>query len=373
VLRDYAAHGEMFAIALVDMKMPRMNGLELVRAMKAEPDFAQLPVVMLTSLGSEGQVASARQAGIVACLSKPVRKDELRKVISAALNPHARRDLAECAGPAARIMLAGHVLLAEDNPVNQAVALGMLDALGLTADVAGNGNEVIERLVAERYDVVLMDCQMPDLDGFAATAEIRRREQGSAGHLPIVALTANALDGDRETCVAAGMDDYLAKPFSREQLALALSRWLPRAASPRENPDFSPSASAPDDTGLAGPVNARTLEAIRNLPGTDGTALVNKVIHAYFEDTPVRLAQMKSAIEAGDAEALRKAAHGMKSSSANVGAERLAGLCRDLEMIGRDGALDAAPLLLHRTAGELAIVLDALQPQIREPVEHAHD
>ena len=127
---------------------------------------------MLTSLGSEGEVAAARQAGIVACLSKPVRKDELRKVISTALNPHARRDLDESAGPAARIMLAGHVLLAEDNPVNQAVALGMLDALGLTADVAGNGNEVIDRLVAQRYDVVLMDCQMPDLDGFAATAEI---------------------------------------------------------------------------------------------------------------------------------------------------------------------------------------------------------
>jgi HPt (histidine-containing phosphotransfer) domain-containing protein len=222
-----------------------------------------------------------------------------------------------------------------------------------------------------------MDCHMPELDGFAATAEIRRREQGSGNHVPIVALTANALDGDREICVASGMDDYLAKPFTREQLALTLARWLlqaqpaPSRAAPR--PSQSPRARAGQAaTAVDEPINPRALDAIRAMPGTDGVALMNKVIRAYLDDTPARLAQMKAAVAAGDAEALRKAAHSAKSSSGNVGAERLANLCKELETAGRGGKLDAAPLLLERAAEELARALAALESKMAERHENAH-
>jgi signal transduction histidine kinase/DNA-binding response OmpR family regulator len=226
LLRQAAARGEPFALALVDMKMPRMNGLELVRTIKADPALADLPAVMLTSLGREGEIAAAREAGVAAYLSKPVRQDELRKTIAEALHPRAGHEPGARTTASAPTQLAGRVLLAEDNPVNQAVALGMLEALGLTVDIADNGRQAIDRVAADRYDLVLMDCQMPEMDGFAATAEIRRREQESGAHLPIVALTANAIDGDREICIAAGMDDYLAKPFTGEQLRVLVVRWL---------------------------------------------------------------------------------------------------------------------------------------------------
>jgi signal transduction histidine kinase/DNA-binding response OmpR family regulator len=370
-LRATAERGDSFAIALVDMKMPGMNGLELARAIKSDPEFAQLPVVLLTSLGADGEAAAAREAGIVACLHKPFRKDELRKTIAAALEPSPKRRREDAAGADALAHEApfrGRVLLAEDNPVNQMVALAMLETLGLAADVADNGRQVIERLQAQRYDIVLMDCQMPEMDGFTTTAEIRRREQGGSSHLTIVALTANALRGDREACVSAGMDDYLAKPFSRDQLALLLSRWLPRADPPPARADAP--AQRIVANGTVDPLDARVLDAIRSLPGTDGAALANRVIRAYLEDTPARLAQMRAAVADGDAEALRNAAHSAKSSSANVGAMHLANLFRDLEIMGRTASLAGAASLLQRAGDELGRVLAALESQLRHPLHH---
>ncbi len=231
LLRQEAARGGGFAVALVDMKMPRMNGLELVRAIKDDAGLAPLPVIMLTSLGREGEMAAARTAGVACYLCKPVRQEELRNAIAALLEPAEGRVDAACVRSPARTRFDGRILLAEDNPVNQAVALGMLETLGVEVDVADNGRQAVDRIAARRYDLVLMDCQMPELDGFGATAEIRRREQGAQARVPIVALTANALEGDREICLAAGMDDYLAKPFTRERLVTVLARWLPMPAA----------------------------------------------------------------------------------------------------------------------------------------------
>ena len=282
---------------------------------------------------------------------------------------------ASAAAPLA-MPLVGRVLLAEDNPVNQTVARCMLESLGLVVDIADNGREAVDRAAVARYDLVLMDCQMPELDGFAATAEIRRREQGSENHLTIVALTANALDGDREICIAAGMDDYLSKPLTREQLAATLKHWLAqRSVAPAgKTPAPSPGSRAcaePVATAADGPINPRALDAIRHLPGANGEALANKVIRAYLVDTPARLVQMQAAANAGDAEAVRKAAHSMKSSSANVGADRLAGLCRELETMGRGGTIDGAPRLLKGAAEELEHVVAVLGGLIAERSEDA--
>jgi CheY-like chemotaxis protein/HPt (histidine-containing phosphotransfer) domain-containing protein len=260
------------------------------------------------------------------------------------------------------------VLLAEDNPVNQEVALGMLEALGLTVAVADNGRQAVAQVAAAAYDLVLMDCQMPELDGFGATAEIRRGERARGGHLPIVALTANALDGDREICLAAGMDDYLSKPFTREQLVATLRRWLPPSAAAVAALPAAPAAvpAAVPAPAATAALNPQALAAIRHLPGANGAALVGKVIRAYLADTPPRLGQMQAAAAAGDAEALRKAAHGLKSSSANVGAEPLAALCKELETLGRSGTVAGAPALLHRAAAEFERVAAALGVQIAE-------
>jgi two-component system sensor histidine kinase/response regulator len=278
------------------------------------------------------------------------------------------------AGSALR--LTGRVLVAEDNPVNQAVARCMLEALGFSVDIAENGLQAVDRVAAGRYDLVLMDCRMPALDGFAATAEIRRGEQGSGVHLTIVALTASTQDGDRGICIAAGMDDYLAKPFTHEQLTATLLRWLPQPAAPAAGTTSGPlpAPSAPTEPiarPADAPINPRALGTIRALPGGNGAALVNKVIGAYLVDTPARLVQMQEAATAGDPEALRKAAHGMKSSSANVGAERLAGLCKELETMGRRGTTDGAQHLLERAADELQRVAAALGGQLAARSENA--
>ena len=366
LLQRTAVDGERFALALVDMKMPRMNGLELVRAIRADANLAGLPVIMLTSLGGEGEIAAARDVGVTAYLSKPIRQAELRQVIVETLHPTGVRQAESQVATPAQTQFAGHVLLAEDNPVNQEVALGLLEALGVSADVVENGRQAVEQVAAARYDLVLMDCQMPELDGFAATAAIRSHERESGAHLPIVALTASALDGDREICLAAGMDDYLSKPFTREQLAVTLAPWLlrPAAAAAAAKSRVAPAASAravPVVTGACTSINPRALAAIGELSAANGASLVRKVVSAFLADTPARLAQMQNAAAASDAEALRKAAHGLKSSCANIGAERLAALCLELEAIGRADTVDGAHPLLKRATDELRRVIVALE------------
>ena len=367
LLQRSAGGAQPFALAVVDMKMPRMNGLELVRAVRADPAIAPLPMVMLTSVGREGDIAAARAAGVNAYLEKPIRKAQLFRALVEALAPAAtdgRRSRAEVLLPP---RFTGRVLLAEDNPVNQEVALGLIEALGMRADVAANGREALARVAAVHYDVVLMDCQMPELDGFAATAEIRRREAERGGHLPIVAVTAHALDGDREVCLAAGMDDYLAKPFTRAQLAAVLQRWLSAADPGRPTEDAPvPPAARPDVTGVVverATLNPQALAAIGRLSG-HGAALVGRVIRAFLADTPARLAQLREAGHAGNAEALRKAAHALKSSCANVGAERLAAFAAELEAIGRSGAVSRSAPLLERTDAEWPQVVALLEARV---------
>ena len=357
LLRDAADRGQPFALALVDMAMPRMNGVTLARAIKADRALARMPVVMLTSLGRDDEIATARLSGACAYLGKPVRRAEMRHVVAEALFPTSGSPSDEFAAPKPRPQLAGRVLLAEDNPVNQAVAVGMLESLGLAVDVAANGLEAIDKFAHGRYDVALVDCQMPEIDGYAATSEIRRREEGTNRRVPIVALTANALEGDREVCIASGMDDYVAKPFSRDQLMAVLSRWLPLAGT-------APASQPPETAAGEVSVNRRALDAIRALMGAGGDALARKVILAYLESMPEGLARMKAAAEAGDAEGLRRVAHSMKSGSANVGAERLSRMCKSLETIGATGKVDGSQPLLEEAAGEFERVKEALGAEL---------
>ena len=374
LLQRSAGGAQPFALAVVDMKMPRMNGLELVRAVRADAAIAPLPMVMLTSVGREGDIAAARAAGVTAYLEKPIRKAQLYRALVEALAPAASAASRSSSAAPPSPRFAGRVLLAEDNPVNQEVALGLIEALGVRADVAASGQEALARVASVRYDVVLMDCQMPELDGFAATAEIRRGEAERGGHLPIVAVTAHALDGDREVCLAAGMDDYLAKPFTRAQLAAVLQRWLPAAGPgrPEGTGPIAPTAALGGTEVAAGRVslNPQALAAIGRL-SDQGTALVGRVIGAFLADTPARLAQIRDATHAGNAEALRKTAHALKSSCANVGAERLATFAAELEAIGKSGALAGASALVERSDAEWPQVVALLEARVANGVVDA--
>ncbi len=347
ILHAAEAKGEPFALALLDMMMPGMNGLDLAKAIKADPRTSDLPLIMLTSVGRQGEAERARAAGVAAYLTKPVRQDELCLTIHQVLDAPGKIIRASTVMRAPEpVRLSGHVLVAEDNPVNQAVAQAMLEGFGLRVSIVNNGREAVSKVREEPFDLVLMDCQMPVLDGFSATAEIRNAERGSGRHMVIVALTANALQGDQDLCLAAGMDDYLAKPFSREQLQALLSRWQthPRAAEPAH-----PVAA----------LESRSLESIRVV---GGDTLLRKIISLYIESAPQLLQNLRTALANNDSEAAGRAAHILKSTSANLGAVWLAELCRPIEADARSGQCQPAAMAAIET--EYARVTQILQQHL---------
>jgi signal transduction histidine kinase/DNA-binding response OmpR family regulator/putative methionine-R-sulfoxide reductase with GAF domain len=229
-LRTAAQDGTPYDLVLLDMHMPVMDGLTLARLIKADPVLDSLPLVMLTSVVQRGHRTLAREAGISACLTKPVRQSQLFDCVATVLGASVAAEVHRV--PPATLRLPGQtplILVAEDNIVNQRVAVRLLEKLGYRADVAANGYEAVAVLERIPYAMVFMDVHMPDMDGYAATAEIRQREGGSR-RVPIIAMTANALEGDREKCLAAGMDDYLSKPVRQAELQAILERWLSPSA-----------------------------------------------------------------------------------------------------------------------------------------------
>ncbi len=234
LLRSARLRGEGYDVALLDMDMPNMDGLELARAIQQEPSFASIRLVLLTSAAIRGSAMAARQAGIAAYLTKPIRQSQLFDAIATVMGAPergptrlvTRHTLAE-----AKARSLPRLLVAEDNSANQKVAAAMLAKLGYRSDVVANGAEAVEATSRIRYGAVLMDCQMPEMDGYQASAEIRRRER-EGDHVPIIAMTAGAMVGDRDKVLAAGMDDYLSKPVRLEELGRVLRRWVDEAIDP---------------------------------------------------------------------------------------------------------------------------------------------
>ena len=250
------------------------------------------------------------------------------------------------------------ILLVEDNAVNELVALAMLEHLGCHADTASDGQEALAVLAERSYDLILMDCQMPVMDGFAATAEIRRRERESRAkaRVPIIALTANAVEGDRERCLASEMDDYLSKPFREQQLIDVLMRWLPedRMTIVTNTPDKK------SDLGSATRLDATVLDQLRALQSPSNPHLLSNLIEAYRDTSTGLMEDLRDAVEKGIADAIGQAAHALKSSSRNLGAKTLAFECEALEKSARAGEIDGAKALCDRISKEHPRVLEAL-------------
>ena len=239
-MKENATHGKPFDLAILDMEMPEMDGMALARAIKSDPDLARMHLVLLTSLGRRGDGGVAKQVGFVGYLTKPIRKSRLHDCLATIMG----RTSEECESLSPPLVTSYslkerggrpgcRILVADDHMVNQQLAVMMLERVGYRADVVANGKEAVEAIQRIQYDLVLMDCQMPEMDGYSATKAIRHIE-GETCHTPILAMTANALQGDREKCLAAGMDDYLTKPIKPEQLHEALVNWLPECAKDRQ-------------------------------------------------------------------------------------------------------------------------------------------
>jgi CheY-like chemotaxis protein len=233
------------------------------------------------------------------------------------------------------------ILLVEDNPVNREVAVGMLESLGCAVEAAENGWLAIEAMNSTAYDAVFMDCQMPIMDGMTATGEIRRREQSSgAGRVPIVALTANAMEGDRERCLASGMDDFLSKPFTQQQLAMLLRRWLAMRTLPEpERRDLSRVPLI--DAGV-----------LRNIAALAKPTLLNSMIDLYLQHSPGLIDEIEAAAANMHAGALSQAVHTLKSSTSNLGGARLAMVAKECELLIRDGGITQAASVVSRIRKE---------------------
>jgi signal transduction histidine kinase/CheY-like chemotaxis protein/HPt (histidine-containing phosphotransfer) domain-containing protein len=347
--------GRPIELAVLDMHMPHMDGLQLAHKVKSQPGLADTRLIMLTSTYAAGNAEERWRAGIMRCMAKPIRQAELRAVISDAMRrmveePELVGAPVSAATQVLQPSLQGRVLLAEDNPVNQQVATAMLAKLGLQVEIASNGEETVAMAEREQFAIVLMDCQMPVMDGYQATAQIRARRAATHGHLPIIALTANAMERDREKCLAAGMDDYLAKPYSLSQLEAVLARWLPMGAPKAALSVELPPAQPAIEEQQVGPVlNLKQLDRLRELDPSGRLELVKQIVRAFLDSAAESVCRIERAVAEGDAEALRRAAHFLKSSSANVGADALSGLFRQLEVFGKEGRLVEAQFLLHRT------------------------
>ncbi len=341
---ELIAKGEPFDVAVVDMMMPDMDGLALAGEIRQHRGESELPLLLMTSLGRLPQLQS--KGVFSAQLAKPLKASQLYNTLLQLLTPG--RGGEEAAKPAAHEKHASsalRILLAEDNAMNQKVALRLLERLGYRADVAGNGLEAIEALERKPYDVVLMDVQMPELDGLDATRRIRERwPDESRPH--IIAMTANALPEDREACFAAGMDDYVAKPIRAEELAAALKRARPLSAN-------GDNGSKPEPLDLDD-------GAVRNLRDLGGDDFLGEVIDAFLADAPELIATLRRSLDARVTEELRRAAHTLKSNGATLGADRFAELCRALEQRAKSGELDGAGELVDQIEQEYRPLEDAL-------------
>jgi len=355
LMRQAVADDDPYEVLLLDWHMPGMDGIELARTINADDSIPDTCLVMLSSSGLGYESRIARNSGISRYLQKPVRQLDLYNCMNEVMgggkfNPVISQS----------IQINNKILLAEDNLVNQEVAIGMLDVLGCEVDVTGNGLEAIQAYTRTNYDLILMDCHMPEMDGFRATKEIRRFERSNGSkHIPVIALTADVQKGIQEQCVESGMDDYLSKPFTQLKLQEVLMKWLqPDTAHAAVEP-LPDSANQPEQ----GLLDFFRLDQLRTLGKKSGRDVLGKSIHHFIEQTPKDVKDLRKQIDAGDVEALRQIAHSMKSGSANLGAMSFSKLCVQLEDAAREKQLYKVPELTQSIEILMQPVISALKAE----------
>ncbi len=459
MMSDAADGDALYDVAIIDLELPDIGGLELARKLAEDERFDGMQRVLVTAIGRRGHAKLARQAGAAAYLTKPIRQSHLFDCLATVMDPTSRALGAKASAREDMPLVTRHsieekksrkrpkVLLVEDNAVNQKLAVKLLEKLGYRVDVAENGREAVKALEGQRYPVVLMDCQMPVMDGYTATGEIRKLE-GDGRRTPVIAMTANAMKGDREKCLAAGMDNYIPKPVRKAVLAEMLEKWIrddvveelaaqsqppPSEAAPVEAsmlaavglsapaegavvdastlaavglqapPMNAPAMQAPplqappmQVAAMAPPLQAppmpapaavapaskpaaqqveheaaedvidlEVIETLRDLDDGEGEVLC-ELVELFLADCPDRIDEMRGAMENGDEELMRRAAHTLKGSSRNLGASGLADICQIIETKSHESNMEEASKLIPDVETELGRVRVALNSQVQQ-------
>jgi PAS domain S-box-containing protein len=388
LLHEAFVQGKPFDIAILDLMMPGMNGFKLAEAIKADAEIAPVALVLLPSYGKRGHGEAARQVGIAAYLQKPVRQSELHSCLTAVMaqvtsgdikapDLVTRYSLRETeARQKLKPNLSGiRILVAEDNAVNQKVALGQLRSLGYRAEAVPNGKVVLKLMAKEHFDLILMDCQMPLMNGFETTEEIRRRESTQQSNGPaslgtsnarrttIIAMTAAALEGDREKCLAAGMDDYLSKPIKSDELRLKLEQWTKPTNSSLGSKQNGSKVETPVYKGELSVVDLSVLAGHREIQQPGQADFVTELIDLFLKDTILHLKILRGAVSKNDDDELRRVAHLLKGGSANIGAARMTALYEQLET--KKLASGEAATLVSEIENEFEGVREALEAERR--------
>ena len=388
-LQRAAAAGERYDLMLLDMMMPGLDGEQTAHALRRIPGCGELPLLVLSSIDQRALAQRVAALGMSDHLLKPIKRSLLRDAMLALLARRRQRPGADAeqdrAAPAGAPMaaagaladagpLAGRrVLLVEDKPFNQRVASGFLQRHALAVTLAGDGAEAVAKAAEQRFDAILMDVQMPLLDGREATRRIRAREAEAQPprHTPIIAMTAHAMSDDRDQCLAAGMDDYISKPIDPQRLRQLLARWVgtaetATAAAPgaHDEPGAAPptTGASPEDAGDAGEDDP--FPHLAALFGDD-RATILEIVELFLEDAPAGVRALEEALAHGDASALQTAAHGMKGMVRNLGLEALGEQLLALEHDGRDGRLETGRTRVARIRSRL----EALYPRLRARLE----
>ena len=378
-----AGDDEQFGLVLLDMQMPGLDGEQTARQIQQDGRLAGVPIVLLSSLGDRGGSERLRLSGITAAVCKPIRQLGLFNTIAQVLGVGQRGEesgaglgtLAPALPPDLR------VLLAEDNPVNQKVALRMLEKWGIRADAVATGREAVRALEQFEYDVVLMDVQMPEMDGFEATTEIRLREARTGRHTPIIAMTAHALQGDRRRCLVVGMDDYISKPVDQDHLLAALSRWAAQAPvrtfAPAAAPAAQPATTSANATSarparvappaevarvIALPANAVAVDFERFAEVSCGDVeFERELVGDFVASSTAQLGHLRAALASENPGGIQRAAHALKGASRTLGAVRMGDTAQMLETLGEESRLDGAEQLVQRIALDIDDAREAFE------------
>src|SRR5262245_19978906 len=353
-LEQARASGRSYRLVLLDARMPDLNGFAVAERIRQEPGLADVTVMLLTSDVASGDLARCRKLGIARHLVKPLTPSELLDAVLLALGESVEPETAAVPDRAPALSRRLRVLVVEDNAVNQMLIVRLLERLGHELVVRDNGQQAVEAYEAETFDLVLMDLQMPVMDGLTATTMIRQHEvrHPDRKRLPIIAVTAAAMRGDRERCLAAGMDDYLTKPIKPDDLTAMLTRLFPDLAAPTARID--PANSAPE----------RTFDLTTALAYVDGDrALLDELLATFAQDTPVRLQAIRHAATGWEATELIREAHTLKGVLRILGATKAAGLAKDLEAQGRAGDVKGARETVASLTREVEQILSAVVKQ----------
>ena len=352
---EWLRAGDKFDLAILDMQMPDMDGVALANEIRKLPQMNLLPLVLLTSVGVRPDNLEFSSAAFASCLTKPIKPAQLQeillRVVTGAKAAAPKKSTAPAKlDPKLSERLPLQILLCDDNAVNQKVALRLLSQMGYKADVAGNGVEALRAIEQKFYDVVFMDVQMPEMDGLEATEQIRTRQNaGEKNFLPgavIIAMTANAMQGDREKCLAAGMDDYLAKPVRPEDIRRVVEHWGNVVANQSASVLAAPEAAAPV-------LPAVDMDRLNDFSDNDPKSL-RELITLYLTQTTTQVAELAAAVKAGDVPAVRRVAHSCAGASATCGINSVVPALRELEKQATEGAITGADSLLLTVQTEFA-------------------